>query len=71
MIPVNKKARIVPPLMLPARTSVAPYHINKVIAPKIRPMTIAVIRARIMMRRLAVAKVASTAPAKRFASRSS
>ena len=62
---------IVPPLIRPATTSAAPAHRTRVIAPKMRKMTIAVIIARTRMRRLAAAKVASTASLNRAASRTS
>ena len=63
------KAAIVPPLIVPSATPSAPRHISKVIAPKISMITSAVITARMVMRRLAVAKLRSTAPAKRSDSR--
>ena len=69
--PVSTNAAIDPPLIRPAATSTAPSHSTRVIDPKISPMTIAVMNARRMMRRLAAVKVALTAALKRAASRSS
>jgi hypothetical protein len=57
--------------MVPAATPAAPYQSSVVMAPKRRPMTIAVIVARRRIRRFAVAKLASTALVKRSASRAS
>ncbi len=60
---------MVPPEIAPVATPSAPRHISRVIAPKTSKMTTAVITARIVMRRLAVPKVRSTAAEKRSASR--
>ena len=60
---------MVPPVIVPAATPSAPYQSKVVMAPNSSPMTIAVIVARSRMRRLAVAKLASTALVKRSASR--
>ena len=60
---------MVPPVMTPSSTSSAPRHSRAVIDPKTSVMRIAVIRARIRMRCLAMSKVCSTAPAKRSPSR--
>src|SRR5205823_5347686 len=56
---------MVPPLIRPAATSTAPSQMISVIAPSIMEITIAVINERSRMRRLAVEKTRSTAPAKR------
>ena len=62
---------MVPPDIAPLATLLAPAHINKVIAPKISSITTLVIAERMRLRRRAVAKVRSTASAKRWASRAS
>ena len=54
---------MVPPLMRPAATSIAPCQMIIVIDPSIRKITIAVIKARRRIRLLAVAKTRSTASA--------
>ena len=58
-----------PPVISPLATPSAPRHISRVIAPKISSITTEVMIERIRMRRLAVAKLRSTAPAKRSVSR--
>jgi len=60
----------VPPEMVPSATPIAPRHISMVMPVKIRPMTMAVIAARNLIRRFAVSKVFSTAPRNRSCSRS-
>ena len=65
------KAAIVPPPMSPLATASAPRHISTVSAPKTSTMIVAVIAARVVIRRRAVWNVRSTASAKRARSRSS
>ncbi len=69
--PVRTNAAIVPPEIEPVATPTAPCHISTVIDPNTSVMTIAVIAARIMIRRLATSNVRSTAAAKRSRSRAS
>ncbi len=60
---------MVPPLIRPDDTSIAPCQMIMMIALNSRKMTIAVISARTSMRRLAVVKTRSTASPKREVSR--
>ena len=60
---------MVPPVISPRVTASAPRHTSRSIAVKISRRTIEVITERMVMRRLAVAKVRSTVAAKRSASR--
>ena len=62
---------MVPPDSVPRATPKAPSHINSVSEPMTSSMTTLVIVERIEMRRSAVAKLASTAVAKRWPSRGS
>ena len=62
---------MVPPVIRPSATSMAPRHKTNVIAPNISAMTIAVIIARSMMRLLEAPNVVSTLLPKRSPSRPS
>ena len=58
-----------PPEIVPEATPIAPRHISSVIAPNTSSMTTEVIAERIMIRRLATAKVRSTLAPNRSCSR--
>jgi hypothetical protein len=60
---------MVPPVIRPAATAIAPFQITKVIEPKMMKIAIAVMIERTRMRRLAVAKTLCTASANLLASR--